>query len=362
MTPADVLPSAEAAGTTAEAAGMTGYPEPSFAHLVRLSDDTGLMEHARGTVALRDHGYCVDDVARVLLVICREPAPAPELLDLAERYQSFLMHAQVRDGTFHNRLDYSRRWLDQADTGDWWGRAIWGLGTVVARAPRHWMRHAAFGSFELAAHHRSRWPRAMAFAGLGAAEVLRAVPDHGGARHLLADAVVTVGRPGTDPEWPWPEPRLTYANAALAEVHLAAGQYLDDDRAAATGLRMLGWLLDVETWHGHLSTTPVGGWVTGEPRPGFDQQPIEAAAMADACGRAWALTGEQRWAHGLRMAIGWFLGDNDSKVELMDSDTGGGRDGLGPSGSNENEGAESTLALLSTLQHARNIPKQPHGN
>jgi hypothetical protein len=199
----------------------------------------------------------------------------------------------------------------------------------------------------------------MAFAGLGAAEVLRAIPDHSGARQLLSDAVTMAGRPGNDPQWPWPEPRLTYANAALAEVHLAAGQHLDDTRAAATGVRMLGWLLEVETRDGHLSTTPVGGWAAGEPRPGFDQQPIEAAAIADACARAWALTGEPRWSDGLRLAVGWFLGDNDAKVDLMDAETGGGSDGLGPSGCSENEGAESTLALLSTLQHGRHLPRQP---
>jgi hypothetical protein len=339
---------------------MTSYPEPSFAHLLRLSDDTGILEHARGSVPLRQHGYCVDDVARALMVVCREPMPSPILIQLAERYLAFLVHAQAADGTFHNRLGYDRRWLDRPDTGDWWGRAILGLGTAVARAPVQWMRHDAFACFERAAHHRSHWPRAMAFAGLGAAEILSVTPDHNGARQLLADAVTTVGRANGDPGWPWPEPRLAYANAALAEVQLAAGHLLHDGRAAETGLRLLAWLLETETNDGHLSPTPVGGWARDEPRPGFDQQPIEAAAIADACARALALTGEQRWTEGLHMAIRWFLGDNDSKVELMNPETNGGSDGLGPTGCSENEGAESTLALLSTLQHGRHIPSQAH--
>ena len=341
---------------------MTWYPEPSFAHLVRLSDDTGLFEHARGSVPLRNHGYCVDDVARGLMVICREPMPSAPLIELAERYLAFLMHAQAPDGTFHNRFSYDRRWTDRPDTGDWWGRAVSGLGTAVARAPAQWMRHDAFASFDRASHHRSRWPRAMAFAGLGAAEVLGAIPDHNGARQLLADAVITVGRGDGDPAWPWPEPRLAYANAALAEVHLAAGQLLHDERATDTGLRLLAWLLETETHEGHLSTTPVGGWARGEPRPGFDQQPIEAAAIADACVRALAMTGQQRWGEGVRLAVGWFLGDNDSKLELMDQETGGGSDGLGPTGCSENQGAESTLALLSTLQHGRNVPRQAYAH
>ncbi len=337
---------------------MSSYPEPSFAHLARLSDDTGLLEHARGGIALREHGYCVDDVSRGLMVVCREPAPSATLTRLAETYLAFLTHAQNADGTFHNRLSYDRRWLDAPDTGDWWGRAIWGLGTAVARAPTRSLRTGAVTCFDLAAQHRSRWPRAMAFAGLGAAEVLSVAPDHERARRLLEDAVTTAGHPADDAGWPWPEPRLAYANAALAEVHLAAGQHLADAHATETGLRMLAWLLETETTDGRLSTTPVGGWERGDPRPGFDQQPIEAAAIADACARALAMTGDSRWADGLRLAIGWFLGENDSKVELMDQETGGGADGLGPYGCSENEGAESTLALLATLQHGRHLARQ----
>ena len=342
---------------------MTWYPEPSFSHLLRLSDDTGLFEHARGTVPLRRCGYCVDDVARGLMVICREPTPAANLVRLGEVYLAFLVHAQAADGTFHNRLGFDRRWQDSPDTGDWWGRAIWGLGTAVASAPIHWMRHDAFVCFERAAHQRSRWPRAMAFAGLGAAEVLSVEPDHVPARRLLADAVTTVGPPRDRQAWPWPEPRLTYANAALAEVHLAAGQHLDDARAGETGLRMLTWLLETETHEGHLSTTPVGGWASDEPRPGFDQQPLEAAALADACARAAVVTGDRSWIEPLCRAIGWFLGDNDSKQELLDQETGGCYDGLSPTGRSDNQGAESTLALLSTLQHGRrHIPRQLHGH
>jgi hypothetical protein len=337
------------------------YPSPPFAHLIRLSDDTGLLEHAHRATPMREHGYCVDDVARGLLVICREPAPPDDLVALAERYLAFVMHAQAEDGTFHNRMSYQRQWLDSPDTGDWWGRAIWGLGTAVARGPRRHVRDAARVGFERAIHCRSRWPRSMAFAGLGAAEVLSLVPDHPGARRLLADAVVTVGQPVGDRRWLWPEPRLSYANAAVAEVHLAAGQHLGDQRAIDNGLLLLGWLLEHETCDGHLSLAPVGGWAEGETRPGFDQQPIEAAALADACARAAAMTGDPKWTEGLCRAVRWFLGANDSTVELIDRDTGGCSDGLLRSGRSENQGAESTLALVSTLQHARAMTRADHG-
>jgi hypothetical protein len=334
---------------------MTGYPQPPFAHLMRLSDDTGLFEHARGASPRREHGYCLDDVARGLVVICREPEPSTALVELAERYLAFVTHAQAADGRFHNRLGYDRRWLDRPDTGDWWGRALWGLGTAAARGPAGWLRRDALDCFDIAVRCRSRWPRAMAFAALGAAEILAVRPDHSRARRLLTDAATTIGRPGREPGWPWPEPRLGYANAALAEALIAAGQHLGHDGTAAAGLSLLAWLLDVETRDGHLSTTPVGGWRPPEQRPGFDQQPIEAAALADACVRAKAVTGEQRWADGIHLAVGWFLGNNDTNIELHHPSTGGCSDGLGPTGRNENQGAESTLAMLSTLQHARQI-------
>ncbi len=339
---------------------MNAYPQPTFTHLVPLSDDTGLLEHARGAIPLHGHGYCVDDVARGLMVICREPRPTAELTALAERYLAFLMQAQADDGTFHNRLSYQRVWLDPTGTGDWWGRALWGTGTAVARAQTDHVHDAALRTFERASHNRSRWPRAMAFAGLGAAEVLNVMPSHKGARQLLADAVTTVGPPTDTLDWPWPEPRLTYANAALAKVHLAAGQHLEHQRLVDSGLRLLVWLLEQETLDGHLSTTPTEGWATGEPRPGFHQQPIEAAAIADACVRARALTGDVRWDDEIRLAIDWFLGENDSKVELANWITGGCADDLHAYGCSHNQGTESTIALISTLQHGRGLSRMRH--
>ena len=123
----------------------------------------------------------------------------------------------------------------------------------------------------------------------------------------------------------------------------------------AEGLDLLAWLVETETSGDHFSFTPVGGWAPGEPRPGFDQQPIEAAAMADACARAFDVTGEQKWSErGLRAAA-WFLGANDLGLPLLDDASGGCRDGLTPAGVNENEGAESTIALITALQQARRL-------
>ncbi|MEU5904094.1 glycosyltransferase [Micromonospora sp. NPDC047527] len=328
-------------------------PAPSFAHLTRLSDDTGLFEHARHAIVRREHGYCTDDVARGLIVVCREPEPTEELLRLAERYLAFLTHAQDASGAFHNRLGYDRRWTDEPGLGDWWGRALWGLGTAVARSPAAWIREEALVAFSRGATRRAAAPHAMAFAGLGAAEVLRRHPGHVAAAALLTEAAATVGAPDSDARWPWPQQRLTYANAALAEVVIVASQLRHGGPPLDEGLRMLTWLRDVQLRDGRLSVVPAAGWQRGIVRLHHDQQPIEVAAFADACATAAMVTGDPVWDDGVRQAIGWFLGDNDIGTPMWDPETGGGYDGLTAHGPNLNQGAESTLALISTLQHAR---------
>jgi hypothetical protein len=334
---------------------LSDAPPPSFSHIARLSDDTGLLEHARNAIVRREHGYCVDDVGRGLLVASREPRPAPQVVALAERYLAFLTHAQDESGAFRNRMSYQRQWADEPGLGDWWGRALWGLGTAAARSPVPWIRREARLAFGLGTRQRSAWPRAMAYAGLGAAEVLRSDPRDQDAAALLRDAAAAVGEPGTDPSWVWPEPLLTYANPTMAEVVIAAGDLLGDEPLLRSGLRMLAWLCREQDNDGHLSTVPVGGWRAGQPKHRFDQQPIEAAATADACATAAAITGDDRWDEPLFRAIAWFLGDNDTQTVMYDPLTGGCYDGLTADGPNVNQGAESTLALVSTLQHARTL-------
>ncbi|XVV11016.1 glycosyltransferase [Actinoplanes sp. CA-131856] len=334
---------------------LADAPPPDWSHVVRLSDDTGLLEHARNAIVRREHGYCVDDVSRGLLLISREPRPTAQLAGLAERYLAFLTHAQGPDGAFRNRMSYDRRWTDEPSTGDWWGRAMWGLGTAAARSTVPWIRREAMTSFRLGLRQRSPWSRAMAYAALGAAEVLRTDPRDTEAAQLLADAATVIGLPAAGPDWLWPEPELTYANPALAEVLIAAGDLLGDEPLLRSGLKTLAWLCRQQDNDGHLSTVPVGGWRPGVPKHRFDQQPIEAAATADACATAAAVTGDDRWDEQLFRAVAWFLGDNDSQTVMYDPLTGGCYDGLTVEGPNVNQGAESTLALVSTMQHARTL-------
>jgi hypothetical protein len=328
-----------------------GSPWPGFTHLERLSDDTGLFEHARHAIPRREHGYCTDDVARGLVVVSREVDPTRAVLRLAERYLAFLTHAQSTHGTFHNRLGFDRRWSDEPGLGDWWGRALWGLGTAAARSPVPWIRTEARFAFAQGAVHRSAAPHTMAFAALGAAEILRADPGDETAAALLRDAVPVIGLPGADPLWPWPHERLTYASAALAEAVIVGGDLLGDPATVAAGLRMLTWLVEVQKSDDvHLSVVPAAGWQRGLPRSRYDQQPIEVAALADACATAEEVSGDPAWGREVLRCADWFLGANDAGAVMWDPATGGGYDGLTSQGPNLNQGAESTLALLATMQ------------
>ncbi|MDY0909384.1 glycosyltransferase [Microbacterium sp. CFBP9034] len=327
---------------------------PAYAHLLAMSDEHGLFEHALFDAPRRDHGYCVDDVGRALIVVVREPDQTPELAALAETYLSFLEDAVDATGRVRNRMSSDGAWTDEPGLGDWWGRALWSTGFAAVHARSEGVRSRALRAFHRAALVRSAHGRAMAFAALGAAEVLSADPQDLSARAVLLDGVATVA-PARDDVWPWPEPRLRYANASLPEVLLAGGVATDNPRLLARGLSMLRFLLEIETLDGHLSVTGTGGRGPTQRSSQFDQQPIEVAALADACARAFDVTGDSSWRDGVASAWAWFLGDNDGSTAMFDPASGAGYDGLEASGRNENRGAESTLAALSTYQQARRL-------
>ena len=330
-------------------------PRPNFGHLERMTDEHGTFEHADHSSPRKEHGYCTDDMARVLLVTSREPDPSALVSELARKALRFVVEAQGVTGDCCNRRDSSGHWRGAHSVGDCWGRSLLGLGTAAARSPYDLVRQVALAHFERGAQQRSPWPRAMAFAALGAYEVLTVRPGASPALDLLDAAVKVVGHRVKGAHWPWPEARLSYANAALPDSMMAAGEALGRPRLVDEGLDLLGWLLDHETNDGHLSVTPVGGSGPEDPRPAFDQQPIEVAALADACARAATLADEDRWVTGIDRAAAWFLGDNDAQALMWDPDSGGGYDGLRADGANLNQGAESTLALISTFQHASRL-------
>lgn len=326
--------------------------QPSFEHLKRLTTSHGLHEHSLLDEPRPEHGYCVDDAARAVVVLCREPqldATTRHLLDL---YLDFTLKAICKNGACHNRMDVNGYWTDEPGKGDWWGRALWALGFSAIHAPEKRQRSRAVEGFRLLAKTTSPDLMAISFAVLGAGELLLAQPGERSARKVLVAARSRLTPSFTRSDWSWPQPRLGYSNGSLAEAVLLTGWALRDTSTVERGIAMLDFLLGMETRMGHLSVTPVGGRGPGETELGFDQQPIEVAAIADACARAWAITGESRWLDELKRAWDWFLGDNDIGERMFDPDTGAGYDGLHARGPNRNQGAESTIAMLSTAQHA----------
>ncbi|MGI9017347.1 MAG: glycosyltransferase [Euzebya sp.] len=327
-------------------------PATSFEHLLILSDEVGTCEQADYAQPRRSRGYRTADIARVLIATTRQTRPPQAVVDLGHTAQRFLSDAQQADGHVHGGRLFTGAWEGQHDE-DAWGLSMWAWGTVVRLGADARIRRQATSCFRRGAAHRAGSARAMAFAGLGAIEVLTARPHYDDARDLACDAISRIGPLSDDPAWPWPEDRLVDVNAVLCEFLVAAGSLLQRPEVLADGVRLLAWLLARQTVDGHLSPTPSGGSGPDDIPAGFPQRPIEVAAMAAACARALAITGEPHWHAGVQMAAQWFAGRNDVNAVMWDPDTDGGYDALNAAGPDLNQGAESTLALLITLQHAR---------
>lgn len=322
---------------------------PKYTHLLALSDGHGLFEHADGDQPRREHGYCVDDVARGLLIAVREPSQSAELAGLTGLYLHFLASAATPDGRSHNRQDAEGAWTDEPGVGDWWGRSLWALGVAAAIAPMADTRADALETFLGLARERSTEVRAMAFAALGAGELILAGNSDPRVRSLLVDALAAIP---TDPlpGWGWPEERLRYANGSLAEAVIIGGMALHDPFLLRRGVVMLDALTRIETHDDHLCITGTTGRGRTDSSPLFDQQPIEVAALADAASRAFDATDDPRFLDTVQQCWAWFLGHNHSGATMVDLATGAGYDGLEVGGRNENRGAESTLAALGTWQ------------
>jgi glycosyltransferase involved in cell wall biosynthesis len=314
-------------------------PQPKLDHLVRLTDDVGILQHAKFTVPDRHHGYCTDDNSRALIAVlmAREMVPDDRLLDrLAGIYLSFLCHAfDDKSGRFRNFLGYDRRWVEEKSSEDCHGRAVWGLGEAVALAPSDPFSSAAMHTFEkaLPALLEMRSPRALAFALAGIHAYLRRGRGDSAARRIRENLAARLFRQyqenATD-DWPWIENNLTYANGRIVQALIMSGQWLQRGEMVAAGLRSLEWLLAIQTApQGHF--VPIGnhGWmVRGGTRARFDQQPIEALNMIEACREALNVTGDKKWLDSAQMCLDWFLGRNDLNAPLYDHKSGGCCDGL----------------------------------
>jgi glycosyltransferase involved in cell wall biosynthesis len=340
-------------------------PELDLDHVQRMTDTTGILQHALFNVPRYDDGYCLDDNARALLLMALLEDAGDEdpeaIRALGTRYLAFVAHAcGAQPGRFRNVMSYCRRWTEATGSEDSHGRALWALGTVVGRSGTPDRRSLAGSLFQRALAPITRFtsPRAWAYSLLGIDEYLRAFQGDSNVqavRSTLAWRLVEMHRRVADAKWPWFEDRVTYCNARLSQALVVSGSRMEIEEMTTIGLRSLAWLASVQCSDDGCFA-PVGSngfFVRGAPKAEFDQQPVEACAMVSACLEAHRTTGEMRWAEHARRAFNWFLGHNVLKQSLYDPSTGGCRDGLHSDRVNENQGAESTLSFLMALLEMR---------
>jgi glycosyltransferase involved in cell wall biosynthesis len=350
-------------------------PELKLDHLNRMTDDTGMLQHAIFTIPNRREGYTTDDNARALILavlleqLGRDPLGQKELpsANSSGLFLSFLEHAfNPAKGRFKNFLRYDRRWNEPIGSEDCHGRALWALGTVLGRSEDQGLRGAAGRLFEfsLPAVLEFSSPRAWAYTLLGVQEYLTSYPgdrDAQKVRAALSRRLLEMYQSVRRQEWKWFENVLAYGNARLPQALLLAGAACSDERMISAGLESLDWLSQTQHCEINRHFVPIGSqgfYRQDGEKARFDQQPLEAAGAVSACLQAYRATSDSRWRNEAWSAFNWFLGDNDLQLPLYDSVTGGCRDGLHPDRANENQGAESTLSFLMALLEMRSL-RQP---
>lgn len=342
--------------TAAETFSSIEVPEPSLDHLINLTDDTGLLQHAKFAIPNRAHGYCTDDNARAAIAMAKYHSqyPDPGALRLLDIYLSFLMHAQNSDGSIRNFMHYDRTWWPNEPAHDAFGRTLWALGTVMAYPPSPAYLSLAKECFDHSVDLvQKQHPRGMAYAILGMCDYLRQFPGASDIKReleLAADGLVRQYKENRQSDWDWFEDILTYDNAVLPNALFVAGLTLEDETYIEIARRGATFLLD-NTFDGdHFSFIGCSGWYErGKVRAAFDQQPIEAAGTVMMLRAAYDATNDPGFLALQRKAFDWFLGTNDLRVPLYDFRTKGCSDGLMTSGVNGNQGAESTVSFLLAL-------------
>jgi glycosyltransferase involved in cell wall biosynthesis len=342
---------------------MDRLPVLNTRHLLALTDDTGMLQHAIFSVPNTREGYTTDDNARALVVstLLDESLTydaKAEHPNLSRRYLAFLWLAFNSDiGRFRNFLGYDRKWLEDVGSEDSHGRALWALGSVLGQSRDAGLRGAAGRLFEAAVPAVLKFssPRAWAFCILGMQAYLDWFPGDRsiqGIRNALANRLLDIYERSHSETWRWFEKSLSYSNARLPQALILAGFRSGNKRMIAAGIEALDWLVAAQHCGDKEIFVPIGSsgvFTEGVEKARFDQQPVEACGTVSACLEAYGLTRESKWLDEAQGVFRWFLGKNDLQVPLYDAETGGCRDGLHPDRVNENQGAESTLSFLMAL-------------
>ena len=357
---------------TAQSADVTEraiLPEVNLKHLRSMTDTTGLLQHAVYNVPDRHHGYCTDDNARGLIAavmhwrLFKDESVEP----LVKTYLSFLYHAfNEPQGRMRNFMGYDRTWVEVTGSEDSHGRTLWALGYTIAHPPGSSTLGLANRLFkEIINTPRSfTSPRAWAFATLGANYYLRRFGGDTRVRQIMSEMgekLLHLFQKNQSDDWYWCEDIVAYDNARFSQALLVTGAYLENQEMFNTGLKSLKWLIDIQTHkeNGHLSLVGNDGWYKrGGTKARFDQQPVDTAALVDACYQAFVLTREEKWLRSMEWAFNWFFGSNDVHQPLYDFSSGGCFDGIQPGGVNQNQGAESLVSLLLALQRVHLVAHQ----
>jgi len=345
--------SSKALPATQQAVSILEIPEPSLDHLRKLTDDTGLYQHAKFTVPDRNHGYCTDDNARAVMAMAQYYAQyaEPQALGLLETYLSFVCHSQRSDGTIRNFMEFDRRWRENEPSHDALGRVLWALGTVMAKPPAASYLSTIKDCFDKSVKHVGKlFPRGTAYSILGMADYLVQFPGASDIKRQLAaaaDKLVELYEANSSPKWRWFENMLTYDNAVLPHALFVSASVLGDEKYLEVALESCEFLLE-NTYNGHhFSFIGCNGWYSrAGQRAVFDQQPIEAGSTVMMLRAAYEATKESRFLSLRRKAFDWFLGENDLHIPVYDFKTKGCYDGLEPGGVNMNQGAESMVSFL----------------
>jgi len=339
-------------------------PELKLSHLSRMTDSTGIFQHAIFSIPNFSEGYCTDDNARafILSALLSELGEEPERVrTLATTYAAFLHHAfDLKTKRFHNHLSFDRRWIDERGSEDCHGRALWALGVGVGRSPYRSFQIMAGQLFALALPALTEFtsPRAWAFGLIGIHEYLRRLSGDSLAnqtRETLTFRLMELFERTAQPDWCWFEDELTYDNAKLPHALILSGRATGQQAVLERGLQALRWLTELQiSEQGHFRSIGSNGFYRrGGMRANFDQQPIEAQAMVSACLESYRATSDLWWYEQAQRAFDWFIGWNDLGLEICSPKTGGCRDGLHVDRVNRNQGAESTLAFLLSLGEMR---------
>jgi glycosyltransferase involved in cell wall biosynthesis len=329
-------------------------PKFSLTHVVRLTDDTGIVQHAKYGIPNLKEGYCLDDNARALIMalMAYQRNKSKEAFELLPVYLSYIHYMQTEDGNFRNFLSFSRQYLDEVGSEDSFGRTIWALGHLISCAASNSYREFALEIFQRSVPHFKalKHLRGMGNTIIGIALYLQAFPsDEGMVRELdeLTKPLIEAYEKHRDIDWHWFEEKMTYDNAILPLALLHSGEITGNERAKEIALESMAFLDKLTLSNGYLSPVGNEGWYhKGGPFPIYDQQAIETMAMVLMHFQAYQTFRKPEYIEKMFLCYKWFLGENTLRAPLYDHETKGCCDGLLPTGINRNQGAESTLAYL----------------